>query len=169
MLGHAFSLCCLLFTGSASSSPLLGSGCPSSALPRDPRSGPAGTHVRAFFLNAHPGPLTPPYPYGPSALQAVSKDRLRERMHPSGHPVQKGLEVGSPGRGQLAMGWGPEGKTDRTRGPDWPPAGQTRFPLSSQGLFWGFSEKPDLPCPQNSKAGSQGSLMAWLFGDELPE
>lgn len=89
-------------------------------------------------------------------------------MHPSGHPVQKGLEVGSPGRRQLDMGWGPEGKTDRTRGPDWLPGGQTRFPLSSQGLFWGFSEKPDLPCTQNSKAGSRGRLTAWPFGDELP-
>lgn len=55
------------------------------------------------------------------------------------------------------------------RGQDWIPGNQTRFPLSSQELFWDFSEKPDLPSTQNSKAGSRGSLMATPFSDQMPE
>lgn len=39
-------------------------------------------------------------------------------MHPSGHPVQKGLEVCSPGRRQLDMEWGREGARLATRRPD---------------------------------------------------
>lgn len=69
------------------------------------------------------------------------------------------------GRGVEARGGG----TDGTRAFHRLPGGQTRFPLRGQRLFWGFSEKPDLPSTQNSKAGSQGSLVARLFGDKMSQ